>query len=68
VGVDFTTATLYHLYVIDQNGKRYRKIAAGSTEPGKRWFDANASDWAAGTYFIILETDASSSVEKVVKF
>lgn len=68
VSVDFTTATLYHLYVIDQQGKRYRKIAAGATEPGKVWFDANASDWPAGTYFIILETDASSSAAKVIKF
>lgn len=68
VSVDFTTATLYHLYVIDQQGKRYRKIAAGATEPGKVWFDANASDWPAGTYFIILETDASSCIAKVIKF
>jgi len=68
VQVDFTTHTLFHLYVIDQKGKRYRKLAAGSAVPGAKSFEASAADWPAGMYYIILETDASSNALKVVKY
>ncbi len=67
VQVDFTTHTLYHIYVIDQQGKRYRKIDAGKTRVGERSFDVNSADWAAGIYYVILETDASSNAVKVYK-
>jgi hypothetical protein len=67
VQVDFKVASLYHIYIIDQQGRRFYPLAKGKAEqPGRQSFVGDASAWPAGWYVVILETDAGSSAVKLL--
>lgn len=67
VQVDFKAASLYHIYIIDQQGRRFYPLAKGKAEQaGRLSFVGDATAWPAGWYVVVLETDAGSAAVKLL--
>ena len=59
--------TDFEIKVIDSQGKQLYHLNQ-NLQIGKNDFSVNASTWPKGVYYLLLRSDASTAVEKVIRF
>jgi hypothetical protein len=51
----------------DATGRLIENVYEGSLEHGNQAINVNTADLATGTYFVVLETEAGSDAQKIIK-
>lgn len=51
----------------DVGGRVIENVYEGSLEQGNQTINVNTADLATGTYFVVLETEAGSDAQKIIK-